>query len=154
MIGVQPTIFDFQAPMIGIQPTIFDFQAAMIGIQLPIFDFQAAMIGIQLPIFGIQAPMIDSYLPLFKASEPDKEGPVPTLSSPSHQSLHPMAQENNTDKNKGNSGFIIGGLLFVGFMMLGKGIGAYMGEQTVGQYVGMGLGFVAMAGVIAYQKMR
>jgi hypothetical protein len=65
-----------------------------------------------------------------------------------------MAEENNTDKSKGNSGFIIGGLLFVGFMMLGKGVGAYTGHHSVGHYVGMGLGFIAMAGVIAYQKMR
>lgn len=65
-----------------------------------------------------------------------------------------MADDNSTDKSKGNSGFVIGGLLFVGFMMLGKGIGAYTGQHTVGQYVGMGLGFVAMAAVIAYQRLR
>lgn len=51
-----------------------------------------------------------------------------------------------------NEGSKIGGLVFVGCMFLGAGIGMYFGAVRIGGAIGMGVGFLAMALLIAKYK--
>jgi hypothetical protein len=53
-----------------------------------------------------------------------------------------MELENKPNKTKG---YRVGGLLFVGCMFIGMGIGKYLNELPTGLFIGMGIGFVAMA---------
>jgi len=56
-----------------------------------------------------------------------------------------MANEAKEPKRKG-----ISGLVFVGCLMLGMGIGFAVGNVPVGLFVGMGVGFIAMA-IVRYK---
>ena len=38
-----------------------------------------------------------------------------------------------------------GGIVFVGFLFLGMAIGAFYGRWDIGPFLGLGMGFVAMA---------
>jgi putative effector of murein hydrolase LrgA (UPF0299 family) len=49
-----------------------------------------------------------------------------------------MARKNNKDYNAG-------GIVFVGFTLLGLGIGAWLDHAISGTIIGIGAGFLAMA---------
>ncbi len=53
---------------------------------------------------------------------------------------------------KQKSGSQIGGVVFAGCMFIGAGIGMLMGAVQVGGAIGMGVGFLAMAGIWAYYR--
>lgn len=53
---------------------------------------------------------------------------------------------------KDKSSLMIGGFVFVGLLMLGIGVGHLTGNLVAGRKIGLGLGFLAMAGV--YYKMK
>ena len=46
----------------------------------------------------------------------------------------------------------IGGLVFVGCLMLGVGFGFIQGAVHIGALIGLGVGFIAKAAVAAYYK--
>lgn len=48
------------------------------------------------------------------------------------------------EEKKKNMGQTIGGIVFVGFMMIGMGLGFYYNQLLPGIFIGMGAGFVAM----------
>jgi hypothetical protein len=56
----------------------------------------------------------------------------------------------NTENEKNKIGNRIGGLVFVGCLMLGVGIGFIKHVVHIGAVIGLGVGFIAMAAVWAY----
>ena len=48
-------------------------------------------------------------------------------------------------KNKENSSDHISGYIFVGFMFVGMGVGAAIGDGGIGMFIGMGLGYIVSA---------
>ena len=56
----------------------------------------------------------------------------------------------NTENEKNKIGNRIGGVVFVGCLMLGIGIGLIKHVVQIGALIGMGVGFIAMAAVWAY----
>jgi hypothetical protein len=56
----------------------------------------------------------------------------------------------NTENEKNKIGNRIGGVVFVGCLMLGIGIGFIKHVVHIGAVIGMGIGFIAMAAVWAY----
>lgn len=57
----------------------------------------------------------------------------------------------NTENKPGNR---IGGLVFVGCLMLGVGIGFIKHAVHIGAVIGLGVGFIAMAAVWAYYDRK
>jgi hypothetical protein len=54
-----------------------------------------------------------------------------------------------------NPGWSIGGAVMAGCMFIGAGIGFMVGDVKIGGAFGMGVGFIAMAGIWAvYNKKR
>ena len=49
--------------------------------------------------------------------------------------------ESSGDNNK----MKVGGLLFIGCLFLGMGIGMYLESTKIGLFIGLGVGFLAMA---------
>lgn len=60
----------------------------------------------------------------------------------------------NTENEKKKTKSIIGGLVFVGCLMLGVGIGFIKYAVHVGALIGMGVGFIAMAAIWAFYKPK
>ena len=58
----------------------------------------------------------------------------------------------NTENEKKKPENYIGGLVFVGCLMLGVGIGFIKYAVHIGAVIGMGVGFIAMAAVWAYYR--
>lgn len=56
------------------------------------------------------------------------------------------------EKEKKKSGSSIGGLLLVGCMFVGAGIGMIYNAVQIGGAIGMGVGFMAMAGAYMYYR--
>jgi hypothetical protein len=56
----------------------------------------------------------------------------------------------NIENEKNKIGNRIGGLVFVGCLMLGVGIGFIKHVVHIGAVIGLGVGFIAMAAVWAY----
>jgi hypothetical protein len=56
----------------------------------------------------------------------------------------------NTENEKKKIENRIGGVVFVGCLMLGTGIGFIKHVVHIGAVIGMGIGFIAMAAVWAY----
>jgi hypothetical protein len=48
----------------------------------------------------------------------------------------------------------IGGLIFVACLFLGGGLGSMLGNVSVGSMIGMGIGFLAMAGIWLYYRAK
>jgi hypothetical protein len=48
-------------------------------------------------------------------------------------------------ENQSNDTNKIAGIIFIGFMLIGIGIGKYFDNTTVGTLVGLGVGFLASA---------
>jgi hypothetical protein len=61
-----------------------------------------------------------------------------------------MSTENEKKKTKST----IGGLVFVGCLMLGIGIGFIKYAVHIGAVIGLGVGFIAMAAVWAYYDRK
>ena len=62
-----------------------------------------------------------------------------------------MSEEEKPQRSK--MGKQIGGIIFVGFMFLGMAFGWYIGRLVMGLFIGMGLGFIGMAIIMAaYDK--
>ena len=61
-----------------------------------------------------------------------------------------MSTENEKKKTK----ITIGGLVFVGCLMLGIGIGFIKYAVHIGAVIGLGVGFIAMAAVWAYYDRK
>lgn len=57
--------------------------------------------------------------------------------------------ENKKDKSKADN---VGGLVFVGPLMIGIGLGMYYGNTAVGTLVGLGVGFICFGLVKAFMK--
>ena len=57
--------------------------------------------------------------------------------------------ENKEDKKKSDT---VGGLVFVGPMMIGLGLGIYYNQTAVGVLVGLGVGFILFGLVKALMK--
>ena len=57
-------------------------------------------------------------------------------------------------EEKDNSGYKIGGVVFVGCMFIGGGIGMMYDSQQIGGAVGMGVGFISMAAIWAYYRNK
>jgi hypothetical protein len=56
---------------------------------------------------------------------------------------------NQVDKKKSDS---VGGLVFVGPLMIGLGLGIYFNQTAVGVLVGLGVGFILFGLVKALMK--
>lgn len=48
----------------------------------------------------------------------------------------------------------IGGLIFVACLFLGGGLGSMLGNVSIGGIIGMGIGFLAMAGIWIYYRSK
>lgn len=48
----------------------------------------------------------------------------------------------------------IGGLIFVACLFLGGGLGSMLGNVSIGAMIGMGIGFLAMAGIYIYYRAK
>lgn len=48
-------------------------------------------------------------------------------------------------KNPENLGYEVGGIAFVGSILIGVGLGMYYGQTAVGSLLGVGVGFILMA---------
>ena len=57
--------------------------------------------------------------------------------------------ENKTDKSKSD---IVGGLVFVGPLMIGLGLGILYNQTAVGVLVGLGVGFIFFGLIKAVMK--
>ena len=57
--------------------------------------------------------------------------------------------ENKKDKSKADN---VGGLVFVGPLMIGIGLGMYYGNTAVGTLVGLGVGFIFFGLVKAFMR--
>ena len=57
--------------------------------------------------------------------------------------------ENKKDKSKADT---VGGLVFVGPLMIGLGLGMYYGNTAVGTLVGLGVGFILFGLIKAFMK--
>ena len=60
----------------------------------------------------------------------------------------------NTENEKKKIENRIGGVVFVGCLMLGIGIGLIKHVVQIGALIGMGVGFIAMAAVWAYYAKK
>jgi hypothetical protein len=60
----------------------------------------------------------------------------------------------NTENEKKKPENYIGGLVFVGCLMLGVGMGFIKYAVHIGAVIGMGVGFIAMAAVLAYYRKK
>ena len=60
----------------------------------------------------------------------------------------------NTENEKKKTKSTLGGLVFVGCLMLGVGIGFIKYAVHVGALTGMGVGFIAMAAIWAFYKPK
>ena len=47
---------------------------------------------------------------------------------------------------------VVGGLVFVGSLMLGIGLGIYYGSAAVGTMIGLGVGFILFGLIKAFMK--
>lgn len=56
------------------------------------------------------------------------------------------------DKPKKSRSDSAGGLVFVGFIMLGLGLGLYFDNAAVGLFIGLGSGFVVFGLIKAFMK--
>ena len=60
----------------------------------------------------------------------------------------------NSENEKKKPENYIGGLVFVGCLMLGVGIGFIKYAVHIGAVIGMCVGFIAMAAVLAYYRKK
>lgn len=60
----------------------------------------------------------------------------------------------NSENEKKKPENYIGGLVFVGCLMLGVGIGFIKYAVHIGAVIGIGVGFIAMAAVLAYYRKK
>lgn len=59
-------------------------------------------------------------------------------------------EDNTQQKQKQKQ--TVGGVLFTGCMFIGLGLGFYLDHIVVGLFIGMGVGFLAMALTWAFMK--
>ena len=59
--------------------------------------------------------------------------------------------EKKQNKSKSDT---VGGLVFVGPLMIGIGLGIYYGQTAVGVLVGLGIGFIFFGLVKAFMKWK
>jgi hypothetical protein len=58
-----------------------------------------------------------------------------------------------TEEKKGKSkADVVGGLIFVGSLMIGIGLGIFYGNTAVGTMIGLGVGFILFGLVKAFAK--
>jgi len=57
-------------------------------------------------------------------------------------------------EEKKKSGLAIGGVVFVGCIILGAGIGMLYDAVAAGGAIGLGIGFIGMGGIWAYYRNK